>query len=272
MSRGGGRGGRGGRRGGGPQLPWQEDPTLRVDGRPAEAFPPYDVPIPAPLVVREKSQVKSYLLFREQVHDGLFYTATRSRDPSAATRAYGQEQVNQRYGLKSKATLDPFTAVEMPSSRMRKPERALPDFSERPFNKALFPPELHATLDGDDEPNSAAGKRPGNKKKKTMTLSKVTSLRTAEEIFNMPTEATAPGDATSTADHQKALEALDQLGEGGGDGEDDIDLGLDDEDGYGEEMDDAYDDDDGGDYDAEGYFDNGDDDDMDDGGGDEGEY
>lgn len=39
MSRGGGRGGRGGRRGGGPQMPWQEDPTLRVDGRPAEAFP-----------------------------------------------------------------------------------------------------------------------------------------------------------------------------------------------------------------------------------------
>ncbi|KKY34017.1 putative dna-directed rna polymerase 3 subunit [Diaporthe ampelina] len=242
-------------------MPWQEDPTLR----------PYDVPIPAPLVVREKSQVKSYLLFREQVHDGPFYTATRSRDPSAAARAYGQEQVNQRYGLKSKATLDPFTAVEMPSSRMRRPERALPDFSERPFNKSLFPPELHATLDGDDEPQTATGRRPG-KKKKTMTLSKVTSLRTAEEIFNMPTEPAAAADGSGPADHQKALEALDQLGEGGGEGDDDIDLGLDDEDGYGEEMDDAYDDDDGGDYDAEGYFDNGDDDDMDDGGGDEGEY
>ncbi|KAG8161331.1 hypothetical protein KVR01_009595 [Diaporthe batatas] len=270
MSRGGGRGGRGGRRGGGPNLPWQEDPSLRVDGRPAEAFPPYDVPIPAPLISREKSQVRSYLLFREQVHDGPFYTATRSRDPSASARAYGQEQVNQRYGLKSKATLDPFTAVEMPSSRMRRPERALPDFSERPFNKSLFPPELHATLDGDDEPATAAGRK-SSKKKKVMTLSKVTSLRTAEEIFNMPSEPAPAADGSGPADHQKALEALDQLGDGGGDGDDDIDLGLDDEDGY-EELDDAYEDDDGGDYDAEGYFDNGDDDDMDDGGGDEGEY
>lgn len=158
----------------------------------------------------------------------------------------------------------------MPSSRMRRPERALPDFSERPFNKSLFPPELHATLDGDDEPAAAAGRK-SSKKKKVMTLSKVTTLRTAEEIFNMPSEPATAADGSGPADHQKALEALDQLGDGGAD-DDDIDLGLDDEDGY-EELDDAYDDDDGGDYDAEGYFDNGDDDDMDDGGGgDEGEY
>lgn len=102
------------------------------------------MPIPAPLADREKSQVRSFLLFREQVHDGPFYTAARSWNAFAASssgsttpRAYGQEQINQRYGLKNKATLDPFTAVEMPSSRMRKPERALPDFSERPFS-ALF--------------------------------------------------------------------------------------------------------------------------------------
>ena len=77
----------------------------------------------------------------------------------------------------------------------------------------------------------------------------------------MPSEPVTAADGSGPADHQKALEALDQLGEGGGEGDDDIDLGLDDEDGYGEELDDAYEDDDGGDYDAEGYFDNGDDDD-----------
>lgn len=125
-------------------MPWQEDPALKVDGRPAEAFPPYDVPIPSPLTDREKSQVRSFLLFREQVHDGPFYTATRSWNKTALTsgsttpRAYGQEQINQRYGVKNKATIDPFTAVEMPSSRMRRPERALPDFSERPFSALSF--------------------------------------------------------------------------------------------------------------------------------------
>lgn len=130
-------------------MPWQEDPALKVDGRPAEAFPPYDVPIPAPLTDREKSQVHAFLLFREQVHDGPLYTAARSWNAfssSAASgaittpRAYGQAQINQRYGLKNKATLDPFTAVEMPSSRMRRPERALPDFSERPFSMSLSSP------------------------------------------------------------------------------------------------------------------------------------
>ncbi|KAK7735522.1 DNA-directed RNA polymerase III subunit C31 [Cytospora paraplurivora] len=227
---------------------------------------PYDVPIPAPLSSREKSQVKSFLLFREQIHGGPFYTATRTWDPATShTRAYGQEQINQRYGIKNKANVDPFTAVEMPSSRMKRPERALPDLSERPFNKALFPPELHGTLDGED--GGAVGARRAAVKKKTMTLSKVTTLRTAEEIFNMPEV-----NGVDANDNAKALEALEKLEEGGGEGEDDMDLGLD-EDAYEEDMDDAYEDDDGGDYDAEAYFDNGDDDDMDDGGGgDEGEY
>ncbi|KAF3767232.1 hypothetical protein M406DRAFT_69396 [Cryphonectria parasitica EP155] len=163
MSRGGGRGGRGGGRGGRQQLPWTEDPNLKVDGRPAEAFPPYNVPIPNPLSDRERSQVRSFLLFREQVHDGPLYTAARSYKPpssgSSTPRAYGQDQINQRYGLKSRATLDPFTAVEMPSSRMRRPERVLPDFGERPFTKSLFPAELHSTIDDEDghEPSDRRG-------------------------------------------------------------------------------------------------------------------
>lgn len=138
--------------------------------------------------------------------------------------------------------------------------------------KSLFPPELHATLDGEDAPGGAsAAKRRG--KKKTMTLSKVTALRTAEEIFNMPDVNGGAGAGSLDADkdnHKKVLEALEQLDEAGG-GDDELD--LDDEEGFEQEMDEEYDDEDGGDdYDAEGYFDNGDDDDMDDGGGDEGVY
>lgn len=65
MSRGGGRGGRGGRRGGGPQLPWQEDPTLRVDGRPAEAFPVSTcaaLPVARKPVARAQANARAWLI------------------------------------------------------------------------------------------------------------------------------------------------------------------------------------------------------------------
>lgn len=82
--------------------------------------------------------MRSFLLFREQVQDGPLYTATRSFNAFAAPgsttqRAYGQEQINQRYGKKDKGTIDPFTAMEMPSSRMKRVERTLPDLGTRPF-------------------------------------------------------------------------------------------------------------------------------------------
>lgn len=271
---------------------------------------PYSVPISSPVTNREKDQVQSFLLFREQVHDGPFYTATRSYNTvtsSGATtpRAYGQEQINQRYGVNSKGSLDPFTAVDMPSSRMKRPERALPDFGDRPFcafpplplsphppkgpplcasqhclwvacryltdagsaATHLFPPELHATLNDQDHPGGAAAlAKNKSRKKKTMTLSKVTTLRTAEEIFNMPDiEGETPEDK-----QKKLLEQLAQLDENAGEDEEGFD--LDDEQGYEEEMDEVYDDEDGGDYDAELYFDGGDGDDMDEGGGDDGVY
>lgn len=101
-----------------------------------------------------------------------------------------------------------------------------------------------------------------------MTLSKVTSLRTAEQIFNMPDPLSDGPNAS--ADPQKVLEALEQLDKDGGEGDDDTDFDLDDEEGYEQEMDEVYEDEDGGDYDAENYFNNGDDDDMGDDGGDDG--
>lgn len=149
----------------------------------------------------------------------------------------------------------------MPSSRLRRPERALPDFGERPFTAHLFPAELRSTIEDDD--GGPAHKR----RKKTMTLSKVTALRTAEEIFNMPD---VNGDGADKENHQKVLEALEQLGEEGG--EDEMEFDLDDEENFEQEMDEEYDDEDGGDYDAEGYFDNGDDDDMGDDADDTGMY
>lgn len=127
----------------------------------------------------------------------------------------------------------------------------------------LFPAELHATLNDEDHPGT--GKATARNKKKTMTLSKVTTLRTAKEIFNVD------GSNAETAEdrQKKVLEELTRLDETAG-GEDEEDFDLDGQD-Y-EEMDEVYDDEDGGDYDAEGYFDGGDDDDMDDGAGDDGVY
>ncbi|KAJ9142966.1 III, C31 subunit of DNA-directed RNA polymerase [Pleurostoma richardsiae] len=260
--RGGGRGGRGGGRGGLSNTPWQEDPNIRIDGRPSELFPPYDVPIPAPLTEKELKQVEYFLLFREQTHDGPLYTQARTWnfDPSTPAKAYGQEQINQRYGVKNKATVDPFTAMPMYSQKLGKVERALPDLAARPFNKELFPPELHATLDGEDGPGAKSGAGRG-KKRAALTLSSITSLRTAEEIFNQPTTGGEGG-------HQKAVEMLDKLNENDEDGNLDIELNGD-EDQYDEDMDEEFDDEDAGDYDAEAYFDAGGEDDYDEGGGDD---
>ncbi|EOO03898.1 putative dna-directed rna polymerase iii subunit protein [Phaeoacremonium minimum UCRPA7] len=226
----------------------------------------YDVPIPSPLTPNEVRQVKCFLLFREQTHDGPLYTQARTwnLDTSMPARAYGQEQINQRYGVKNKASIDPFTAVPMYSQKLGRAERALPDLGKRPFNKEFFPEELHETLDGDDGPASKKGR--GAKRQRTLAFSNITSLRTADEIFDMP-------DAGITQDgNQRALDLLKNIG----DNEEDVDnLEVSDEDEpFEDDMDEEYDDEDAGDYNAENYFEaeNNDDYDDDDGGGDEGTY
>ncbi|EHA47981.1 hypothetical protein MCOR27_007795 [Pyricularia oryzae] len=254
--RGGGRGGGGfrGGRGGGARgslanVAWANDPTLKADMRPSEVFPEYVVPTAAPLTTREKSQVSSYLLVCEQIHSGPLYTQTRTWNVDSDTplRTYGQEQVNQRYGVKNKATVDPFFSMPMYSKRLERRERTLPDLSARPFMKTLFPAELHDTLDGND----GAGKsgRGGAGKKKVLTLSDVHSLRTAEDIF---------GRNETEEERKKRLEALAKE-------EEDGDLDAEDEEGMEEEMDDEFEDSDEGDYNAEAYFDGNDYDDYDEG-------
>lgn len=206
------------------------------------------------------------------MHDGPLYTQTRSFnvDASEPTRVYGQEQINKRYGVKNKATVDPFLAMPTYSQRFIKQERALPDLASRPFAKEFFPPELHATLDGEDGPAAAGGgKRRRLNGKKTLALSNITSLRTAADIF-LPDSA--------QQDQTKGLELLDKLG----DDENADDVLLDEDDDWvrtnedGEEAadeEDEFEDESDNDYNAEQYFEDGaadeDDDDFGDGGADE---
>lgn len=240
---------------------------------------PYNVPKAPHLSKKEDKQVSYFLLFREQCQDSPTYTQARTWAQSTSNkRTYGQEQVNKRYGQSSKATVDPFTAVPAYSDKFQRIPRALPDLGSRPFAKEFFPPELHATLDGEDEPSGAANKR-RRVGPKTLGLSSITSYKTAEELFLPETQ---PAGADGDANLDKALQLLNTLEKRNEDGdeeaflsgEDDDDWvknnGEDDEDNNAEEED-QYEDDDDDDYNAEAYFDgNNDDDDDDGGGGDEG--
>ncbi|TDZ20191.1 hypothetical protein C8034_v011376 [Colletotrichum sidae] len=251
--RGGGRGGRGGKQG--PQLSW-DNGEHAPDTRPSELFPQYAVPTAKPLSALEQASVNSFLLFRRQFQDGPLYTRKRTwgMDPSNARKLYGQEQVNAKYGVRTKANADPFTAVPTYSQKFVRSERALPDFGGRPFCKEFFPKELHTTLDGDDV--APGEKRRGGEAKK-LKLSKITALPNAEEVFNMGGDEEYGPDGA-----KKTLEALERMPEGEGE-EEEWEEGAEEE-----EQDVEYDDEDAGDYDAENYFDDGEFGD-DDGGGDD---
>lgn len=166
------------------------------------------------------------------------------------------------------------------SQRFNKQERALPDLATRPFAKEFFPPELHATLDGDDGAATGGAKRRRLNSKKTLALSNITSLRTAADIF-LP-DAAHDG-LTDAESHSKALQLLDKLGNNDdnvddllvGDDEDDWIRTNEDGEALGEEEDDYDDDESDNDYNAEQYFEDGAaDDDFDEGGdgGGDGEY
>lgn len=234
--------------------PWSDNPDLSADHRPVELFPEYNVPKPAPIDSHEQRLVDYFLLVREQIHSGPLYTQARTSN-TTTTRAYGQDQINARYREQSKATVDPFTSMPSYSRRFEKNARALPDLSERPFALEIFPPELRPLLEAPK----------GQKRKRALMLSEVTSLKTAEEIFSRSKNG-------EDDMGKRALEQLDRLANAddeGGNAE--IDLIEDEEGGYDEEDDEVYSDEDGGDYDAEQHFDGGsdfgDDGDDDEGGG-----
>lgn len=170
--------------------------------------------------------------------------------------------MNARYGVKNKASIDPFTAMPTYSQKFVREERALPDWAARPVCREMFPAELLDTV----EPEDGVGVR----KKRRLELSKVSALPNAEEAFGMPSLDGAVDDEAEAVrgTGKNILEKLDAMRE------DEGDEGIDAEDDEGLEEDDedeVYDDEDAGDYDAEHYFDNGDEMGDDYGEGDDGE-
>lgn len=173
--------------------------------------------------------------------------------------------MNARYGVKNKASIDPFNAMPTYSQKFVREERALPDWSARPVCREMFPAELLDIV----EPEDGLGVR----KKRRLELSKVSALPNAEEAFGMPS---LDGDVDEEGDGvggggKNILEKLEAMREDEGDEAADLedDEGLEEE-----EEDEVYDDEDAGDYDAEHYFDNGDEmgDDYGDDGDGEGTY
>lgn len=158
------------------------------------------------------------------------------------------------------------------SQRFVREDRALPDWTNRPVCRELFPPELLETIDD----NKTAATLDGNvfAKRRKLELSSVSALPSAEEAFGLvaPEEEDAGGISSNGNLLLERLEALrdDEAEEGAGGAGAGAD--VDDEEGLGEdEEDEVYDDEDAGDYDAENYFDNGDEFGEDYGDGDDGE-
>lgn len=213
------------------------------------------MPAARSLTARESAGVQYMLLLRHQTHASPLYTSRRTslHDPTAPCKLYGQAQMNAHYGVRTKASLDPFTAVQTYSQKFVREERALPDWSARPVCRELFPAELLDTV----EPDDGVGMR----KKRKLELSTVSALPNAEEAFGMPSlDPEAAG--------RNLLDKLDAMRDDDADDAADPDNpdALEDED-----QDEAYDDEDAGDYDAEIYFENGDEGGDDDGDGDDGE-
>ncbi|KAK0663466.1 DNA-directed RNA polymerase III, subunit Rpc31 [Cercophora samala] len=275
----GGRGGRGRGRGG-PMMsnrreiaqnsvPWAIDPKdgILLDGKPSDTYPVWDVPKPPTLTKKEEKQLDYFLIFREQAHDSPLYTEPPPRSKDSRRRAYGQAQINSRYADESKATIDPFTAIDTYSKRFERKKRTLPDFSNLPFAKEFFPAELHATIEGLDDPNADRKRRRTGPK--TLALSNITS-------YGADDWDEEGGEVNGQPDFNKALELLDNVEKL--DGEDAFLSGEEDDWGNNEDEDnedaadaeaaDQYDDESEDDYNAEQYFDNDDEDYGDDAGDD----
>ncbi|KAK3399690.1 DNA-directed RNA polymerase III subunit Rpc31-domain-containing protein [Sordaria brevicollis] len=298
MSARGGRGGRGGGRGGGGgfgggrggrravaanSVPWQMDPTIALDGKPSELFPPYNnIPKPPLLTKKDDRQVSFFLSFREQCHDSPLYTQSRTWATSDLV-----EKSGSLFGSGAKATIDIFEdGVPSYSHKFLQKERTLPELVSRPFAKEFFPGELHATLDGVDGPASKRRKVGGvnGTQAKTIALSSA-EYRSAEDIFGPQPGSGGAAPQEGEPNYQRALQLLDMVAKKVEDGEDvpgiltdddedDWVKNNEDEDGNPvAEEDDDFEEDSGDDYNAEQYFDgNQDDDDYDEGGDEGGDY
>ncbi|KAI1148575.1 hypothetical protein F4825DRAFT_91250 [Nemania diffusa] len=288
MSGRGGRGGRGGGRGGSrgkpapPGMPGGDDPSLIVNDQPQETYPKFYKPPVAPhLTPLEERAVACFVKFRRAYHAAPLYTHRHinseflsAQDP--VLPRHGRAQLNARYGVKNRATIDPFLSVPMYSHRFVDDTRTLPKLRDtRPWVKDLFPEELWATLDGMD----AGGPKGGFQTEES--ASRAAAKRKFEDDEDDENDPFADGHddedifgwggrsqqqrrrENETEDERKARiegagkDADNEDGDAG-----DVD---DDEEEEMELEDDVYDsaeDEEGGDYNAEAYFDNGDDDDF----------
>lgn len=187
---------------------------------------------------------------------------------------HGRSQINTRYGIKNRATIDPFLSVPMYSHRFVDDTRTLPKLRDtRPWVKDLFPEELWATLDGMDTSGAKGGFQTGGGDASRGTRRRLDGEDYDDE--NDPygdeynDEDIFGGGRSQRRQENETEEERQARIEGAGKDADneDGDVGDADDDDE-EEMeveDDEYDsaeDDEGGDYNAEAYFDNGDDDDF----------
>ena len=287
---------------------------------PQETYPKsYKPPIAPNLTPDEARCVASLVAFRRAFHNSPLYThrhitsemmttAAASAGTSTTTtlsdpvpRMYGQAQVNARYGVKNRATLDPFLAVPMYSHRFVDESRALPELKGRPYAKDFFPEELWATLDGKDKGGPKGGA--GGPKSSTVTAATATAAaavngqdkprgtKRGRPVVGEDDDVDDPfGDLnddeaafqslhggrrkpeTEEERKKRIAEAAGKAEEnnnnedGGGGGAEGVNLD-DEEQELSQEDDDYEDDEDGGDYDAEQYFDDGADNEMEDDGG-----
>ncbi|KAI0423617.1 hypothetical protein F5Y09DRAFT_326888 [Xylaria sp. FL1042] len=283
MSGRGGRGGRGGGRGGSrgkpapPGMPGGDDPSLIVNDQPQETYPKFYKPPVAPhLSPLEERAVAYFVNFRRAYHKTPLYTHRHINGEFLSVKdpvlpRHGQSQINARYGLKNRATVDPFLSVPMYSHRFVDDTRTLPKLRDvRPWVKDMFPEELWATLDGRDTSGSKGGFRTkGNANRGTKRRlhddddeeDPYGDGDDDEEIFGW-------GRSQRRRENETEEERKARIEGTGKDADNEDADGGDPDDEDEEEMeveDDDYEsaeEEEGGDYNAEAYFDNGDDDDF----------
>ncbi|KAK8128962.1 DNA-directed RNA polymerase III subunit RPC7 [Apiospora sp. TS-2023a] len=261
--RGGGRGGRGGARGGRGNLPWDYDPA-GVQEQPKERYPKTYKPPRAsnfPLSTAEARAVAYFVQLRRDFHNSNLYTHKHLAPDSTSTssnltdpvcRSYGQQQANARYGVKSKATVDPFLSVPMYSHKFVHDARTLPDFRGREVHHELFPEDLWNTIDGTDDGGKAAAKLASKRGLKRKDIDE--DDEDDEDVVSRKRRGPET-DAERRRRIEEAAQGKDEEGENLA--EEDPE---DEEEELSQEDDDFEEDEDGGDYDAEQYFDGGDDD------------
>lgn len=193
-------------------------------------------------------------------------------------RTYGQAQLNARFGVKNRATLDPFTAVPMYSHRFEDDTRTLPDLKARAqkngygYVTAFFPEELWGTLEGKDVGgprggfvvSKGSGAKRGAKRKAVVVDGHGDGdndpFASDDDVGGVNGHAARRRRSDETEEQRKArIEAAIKEGETE-DAENKEDIDLDEEEEEMSQEDDDYGDDEGGDYDAEAYFDAGDND------------